>query len=381
MALSRKAMKYWHGIHKWTSLVCTAFLLMLCITGLPLIFHHEIDQLTRETQLAEVAMPKSRASLTGIVDKAKAEKPDWTLMFIMFDEEKPIVSTVLGSSMQAQEGDVLITAFDSRTGERLTTPPPNEGVMYFILDLHASMLMGLPGTLFLGFMGFVFLLSVISGVVVYAPFMRKLSFATVRKTRNEQVKRLDTHNMVGIITLAWVFVVGLTGFILTMNTPLSAIWQQDQLANFAAPYKGTAPLQEYVSPDVVLASVLEQVPDADINFISWPGSPFATPHHYTVALRGNTSLTERLLSIAMVDAQTGQVTNVENTPWYMSAMFLSVPLHFGDYGGLPLKIIWALFDIAAIILLWTGLMLWLKRYRKSVKTITGDMLTLAKEIQ
>ena len=33
----------WGWIHKWTSLVCTLFLLMLCLTGLPLIFHDEID--------------------------------------------------------------------------------------------------------------------------------------------------------------------------------------------------------------------------------------------------------------------------------------------------------------------------------------------------
>ncbi|WHZ14159.1 MAG: hypothetical protein OJF52_000994 [Nitrospira sp.] len=29
-------------IHRWTSLVCTAFLLLLCLTGLPLIFWDEI---------------------------------------------------------------------------------------------------------------------------------------------------------------------------------------------------------------------------------------------------------------------------------------------------------------------------------------------------
>jgi uncharacterized iron-regulated membrane protein len=349
---------------------------MLCITGLPLIFHHEIDELTHEIKLVEEDILQSKTRLANIVDEAKKDKPDWTLMFVMFDDEKPIVRTVLGSSMQAQEGDVIITAFDSRSGDRLIAPSSNEGVMYFILDLHASMLMGLPGTLFLGLMGFVFLVSVISGVVVYAPFMRKLSFATVRKTRNEHISRLDTHNMVGIITLAWVFVVGLTGFILTMNTPIGAIWQKDQLSKMAAPYKGMPTLQTYVSPDIVLASILEQVPDANINFISWPGSPFATPYHYTVALRGNTPLTERLLRIAMVDAKTGQVTNVEDTPWYMSAMFLSVPLHFGDYGGLPLKIIWALFDIAAVIVLWTGLKLWLKRWRPNKKKSDHIVLTV-----
>ena len=33
----------WYAVHKWTSLVSTLFLLMLCVTGLPLIFSHEIN--------------------------------------------------------------------------------------------------------------------------------------------------------------------------------------------------------------------------------------------------------------------------------------------------------------------------------------------------
>jgi uncharacterized iron-regulated membrane protein len=34
-----RSLRFWTVIHTWTSLVSTLFLLMLCITGLPLIFH------------------------------------------------------------------------------------------------------------------------------------------------------------------------------------------------------------------------------------------------------------------------------------------------------------------------------------------------------
>ena len=34
--MTRKAIKGWYLVHKWTSLICIAFLLLLCITGLPL---------------------------------------------------------------------------------------------------------------------------------------------------------------------------------------------------------------------------------------------------------------------------------------------------------------------------------------------------------
>jgi uncharacterized iron-regulated membrane protein len=48
-------------------------------------------------------------------------------------------------------------------------------------------------------------------------------------------------------------------------------------------------------------------------------------------------------------------------PWYLTALLVSQPLHFGDYGGMPMQIIWALLDIATIIVLGSGLYLWLKR--------------------
>jgi uncharacterized iron-regulated membrane protein len=53
-------------------------------------------------------------------------------------------------------------------------------------------------------------------------------------------------------------------------------------------------------------------------------------------------------------------------PWYMTTLLVSQPLHFGDYGGMPLKIIWALLDVVTIIVLGSGLYLWLARRRSSI---------------
>ena len=43
--MSPANLRRWSWIHKWSSLVCTVFMLLLCLTGLPLIYHHEIGQL------------------------------------------------------------------------------------------------------------------------------------------------------------------------------------------------------------------------------------------------------------------------------------------------------------------------------------------------
>lgn len=372
MALSQTGIRRWYLVHKWTSIVCTAFLLMFCLTGLPLIFHHEIDDLTRAPQLAE-GVPDGRANLDEIGRKAVAQHPGMQMMFLSWDEEKPLVHAVVAPSMQAGEDEVKIVPFDTRDGRRLHAPPPDEGVMAFLLELHAHLLLGIPGQLFLGLIGVVFLVALVSGVVVYAPFMRKLPFGTVRKDRSARVKWLDTHNMVGIVTLGWVAVVGVTGFIITMTLPITLVWQNDQLAEMAAPYKDTTPPKELVSVDSAVATVRAAVPDADVSFVAWPGSQFSTNHHYMIALRGDTPLTERLINPAMVDAATGRLTDLREMPWYVKALFLSVPLHFGDYGGLPLKIVWALLDIAAIIVLVTGLYLWLGRRRVPIEKRLAEL--------
>lgn len=103
--------------------------------------------------------------------------------------------------------------------------------------MHVELLAGLPGTLFLGAMGVVFLASVVSGVVVYGPFMRKLPFGTIRQDGSPRLTWLDLHNLLGIVTVLWVLVVGTTGVVNTLDRPLLAYWQSTELAGMIDPLK------------------------------------------------------------------------------------------------------------------------------------------------
>ena len=108
------------------------------------------------------------------------------------------------------------------------------------------------------------------------------------------------------------------------------------------------------------------VPEMKLRFVAYPGSMFSSLHHYTVFMHGTTPVTARLLKPVLVDAKTGKLTDTRDMPWYVTTLLVSQPLHFGDYGGLPLKIVWALLDILTIIILGSGVYLWLKRgvYRR-----------------
>ncbi|MCY0683018.1 PepSY-associated TM helix domain-containing protein, partial [Klebsiella pneumoniae] len=84
---------------------------------------------------------------------------------------------------------------DARTGEAVEMPSANGGFTMVLLRLHVDMFAGLPGKLLLAFMGILFVVAIISGTVLYLPFMRRLKFATVRQDKSTRLRWLDLHNL------------------------------------------------------------------------------------------------------------------------------------------------------------------------------------------
>ncbi len=368
--MTRRTICGWYLVHKWSSLVSTLFLLMLCLTGLPLVFHDEIDAITGaspEGALRGVGSSGSGAGLLPLdtmLAKALTARPGEVPLFMAFDNASPLLTITTGPRPDAAPAQMTIQRFDRATGAAIGAEDRG-GVMRFLLQLHTDLFLGLPGELFLGAMGVLFVAAIVSGVVLYAPFMRKLDFGTLRTTRSRRVKWLDHHNLLGIVALAWMSVVGVTGIINALATPITRIWQANDLADMTRVYAGkpAVPPSRYGSLDTAMAQARRARPGSNPQFIAFPGGAFSSMHHFAVFLQGDTPLTERMLTPALIDAETGRLTAVRPMPWYSHALSLAQPLHFGDYGGLPLKLLWAVLDLFAIVVLGSGVYLWLGKRR------------------
>ncbi len=379
--MSPAAIRSWSFVHKWTSLICTVFLLMLCITGLPLIFHHEIDDALGHDAWKPANPGGALLTYDQVLDIALKDRPGEVPIFMSFDDDRPVVNVTTGPAPDAPGSAMHFASFDLTSGQ-VVPQIDDGGVMDFILQLHTDMFLGLPGMLFLGVMGLLFAAATVSGVVLYAPFMRRLDFGTVRVRRSSRLKWLDYHNLLGVVTVAWVMVVGLTGVINTLATPIIDLWKADQLAALTAPYQGQAPTAAVTSLDRAVATARAAAPDMVLQFIAFPGGSYSTDHHLVVFQHGDSPLTKHLITPALIDARTGDLTAVEEMPWYAKTLSLSQPLHFGDYGGLPLKILWALLDLATIVILGSGLYLWLAKRRSAPaarEAETGAALPMAAE--
>ena len=350
------AIRQWSWIHKWSSLVCTLFLLMLCLTGLPLVFHDEIDDLSHSHDWQAAHPDGPRLTLDEILATALNNRPDEVPLFMSFDIERPVVNvtTALASDLSVMH----FAPYDATSGAAVPTGDHDAGFMAFLLQLHTDMFLGLPGMLFLGLMGFLFIIATISGVILYVPFMSRLAFGTVRRQRSARVKWLDYHNLLGVVTLVWALVVCFTGVINTLEVPIIDAWQEREVRSLISAHQEAEVGDRRASLDDAVNAAKALAPDMKLQFVAFPGSSYSTHAHYSIFLHGNTPLSEHVITPVMVRVDTGEVVGLREMPIAAKALSLSRPLHFGDYGGLPLKLLWVLLTLIMIVILISGLYLW-----------------------
>jgi uncharacterized iron-regulated membrane protein len=363
--MKAQTIRNWFEIHKWTSLICTIFLLMLCLTGLPLIFTHEIDEyFGGGSKLPAVVAGAPVPTKDMVIQSALDKQPGKVLKYIFWDEKEyphQMFLTLADSTEAPLEADHYMT-MDERTGKVLLATPNEADFMSVMYYLHVEMLAGLPGKLFLGFMGLLYIAAIVSGVVLYAPIMKRFNFGMIRTQKSDRLRWLDMHNLLGIITLAWVTVVGITGVINTLADPAVTLWRNGQLAEMVKAYKDLPKAKgDLSSIGAAVEAAKKAAPDMEISFIAFPGTPYSSNHHYAVFMKGTSPLTSRIIKPALIDAKSGKFTDMRDLPWFLNTIYISQPFHFGDYGGIPLKIIWAVFDLAAIIVLISGIYLWFAR--------------------
>ena len=368
------AIRRWFWVHKWTSLISTLFLLLLCITGLPLIFAHELEHaLGNDAEAPSMPADTPQLSLDKVTAAALASRPGDVIQYAYWiDDEPNAVGFTMAPAIDSPFPDMSTVVIDARTAEVLATPEP--GLVMFLFRLHTDLFAGLPGKLFLGAMGLMLVASLISGAVLYAPFMRKLSFGTVRRHKTIRVRWLDLHNLLGIATLLWLLVVSFTGVINAGADLVFSYWKRDQIGAMTAAYRDLPPIEQPGSLQNALETARSAAPDMNPFIVAFPGTIISSNHHYMVFMTGNTPLTKRLGKPLLIDARSAELTDMRDSPWYLTALLVSQPLHFGDYGGLPLKIIWALLDLIAIVVLGSGVYLWWAKRRVPVEARLAGLM-------
>jgi uncharacterized iron-regulated membrane protein len=353
-------------LHRWSGLVAAPFFLVLCLTGSVLIFHEEIAAWAGwEPAVAVTDAPP--LPLSALAVEALARAPGKRVLAVALDAEHPGHVTLNlaepGIRTLAAAVPVMLNAY---SGAVLPGPDPRTTPLGLVLRMHADWFLGLPGQLAGGLVALLVTICLISGGVVYGPYIRGLAFGAIRRGRGEAVRQRDLHNLIGVATLGWTLVVSVTGIALALGGVGLLAWQGTELQRLVRAH-ASAPAAGGDAPSASLDAVRQAAeaarPGWRTTLLIAPDTVLSTDRHYTVLLAGPAGLQKRLFEIALVDARDARVAEVTRLPWYLTAVRLSQPLHFGDYGSWPLKILWCALSWAALFITGNGAWLWWTRKR------------------
>lgn len=365
------ALARWRWIHSWSSLVCTLFLLLLCITGLPLIFKAEIEDFL-EGPSAWSAVD-SVADLDAMVAQGRARYPAQRVLSVLIDDDDPVVLVRMApswDSVSTHPETAHTLRFDARTGNEIAADHGGRSaslILPLLRRLHVDLFLELPGRLLFGLMGLMFVVALVSGVMVYRPLLHKIGFGVVRSDRSRRVKWLDLHNLLSMLALIWALLVGVTGAFNEISSPLFSLWQRTEVLPMLRSWQGKTPPApaELASIQSAVKQVQNALPEMRVRSIVFPGSRIGSPYHYVVWTYGATQFSSRMTIPVLIDARSGGITLIADLPWYLRALEYTRPLHFGDYAGLTLKIVWVIFDLMTIVVLASGIYLWVSRRKSS----------------
>jgi uncharacterized iron-regulated membrane protein len=357
-------------LHRWASLVATLPFLILCLTGTVLIFHHEIDEALGVVPTVQSAQGAAAQPFAKAVENVLGKFPGERVLSVGADpDEHPGVLLLVTAPNEAGGFRDARLRFAHLATAELTDEASldaDKTLTGFLLDLHARWFLGPLGELVGALIALLVLVSLLSGLVVYAPYVKRIAFGVLRRGRGTRLLQLDLHNFIGALVLGWALVVTVTGALLGLGTVARLIWQQTELTALRDRYAGE-PVDARRPPidvDRVYAATMAALPPGwHVISVLYPRTEFSTDRHYTV-LVGGEGLDKRVFRIALVDAADGVVRTVVQLPWYLKAILIAQPLHFGDYGGLALKLLWTACTWLTLFITANGAWLWWDRRRK-----------------
>ncbi|MCX6595862.1 MAG: PepSY-associated TM helix domain-containing protein [Acidobacteria bacterium] len=337
------------SIHRWAGLVLGLFLFVICLSGTVLVFREELEWAFNAGM--RVTPQAQRASWDDVL---AAAGPGCFGFVLPADPAIAITAYTPG-------GTKLIDPYTARvTGNR-----SSDGVLNFLRQLHIRLLVpGWQGRLAVGVFGLALLISALTGLMIYWPFMRGVFAQGLSWWQLRAGLRLglaDGHKLVGILTVTFILLIAGTGAGLGLET-LLRFWPQTGRQLHPSPSARTvAENRPRITVEQVRARVLTAIPGLTPTSLLMP-SPKSG--HFTVYGNAPGHFTRHAASFVLVGAYDGSIVQVHDarTAGATTKIYDAMePLHFGTWGasvGTWLRALYTLLGLAAAMLPVSGLLLW-----------------------
>lgn len=339
--------------HHWCGLIVGIFLLVMSISGTTLVFTQEIEEVY-ERPWSTIENPGGLYSYDASFFKVQAQYPGWEIR--LAGQPGPDETVVYDLR---KDGKIKKIFAHPITGKLLHVSEGVQGQLQRqLLTLHHTLFIGTTGKLIVFFAGILFFISLVTGIYIYRKYLIKvLLFKVAINQKNQMTLYSSLHRTIGVWSILFNLLIVVTGLFISGNIALTALGK--------ATAKTEATGRVSFSIDKMKSNIEKQYPDFIIHFIR------VASNSNRVQLMGKFENDPfyygKYNSRFNYDGASGKLLTSEKlkdqTSW-KKWQGITHPLHFGNYGGLPIKIIYSLLGLTPGVLSVTGFLLWKKRAAK-----------------
>lgn len=356
-------------LHSWLGLVAGLGLIVIGLTGSLLVFRDDIEALLNPEIVRVEPTPAGRLSASALLVAAQSRLPGHEVAGWLYPFDDPGQADLLYVRKHGAPA-WLVATIDPYTGELLASPRlGTETFTGWILELHYTFLADHAGAFVAGLLGLLLLFLGVSGVYLYREFWKNLF--TLRVGRSARILFSDIHKFVGISSVAFNLILGFTGAYWNL-THIIGHWIQGH--DDEKPAAATRFYAEPLDLDALLADAAQRIPGYRAGFVSLP-----TEDGWPITFYGQAAghfLTGPYGSTVSYDAKTHafkEAHDIRQAGLWARVADTFTPLHYGTFGGLPVKILWTLGGLTPGALAITGFVLWrLRTRRKTPQTSSKD---------
>lgn len=360
-----ETMKRQIDLHAWVGIVSGLALFVAFFAGAINMFHHELHHWQEPYQAEAEHGDANMQALLDTVIARNADAGNW--MFLIPGDEPAAIwrEMVDGEAVWHTEH-----ASDFNDAGEAVERPHSE-LAGFINELHFRLGIPVVGLYLMGVISVLYGAALIGGLVIHWPKLKKEFFA-LKHQGNLRRYWKNLHNLVGVISFPFHLIFAVTGaamgcfalITLTMGalvfgpqfqgaaTDAMEAWPTPQASGNSATM---APVDQY------LATAREQLPEMEVGWIELQqygdengvvdvGGSVAgnVAHHAHVVMRADNA---ELLTVSAPGAR----------PFNHFLLSPVYSLHFGDYGGLFVRVLYFVLGLLGCLLFVSGNIMWSER--------------------
>ncbi len=334
-------------------------MIIICATGTVATVSRELDWLVNPMlRVDQQNLPIAWAQMER---EFRSVYPDGDLRYI----EAPLYGNFAAIGLMYNDEKLMRRVFfDPYNGEVIGDLPWYASIQRFMRDLHRFLLIPFNVALyFVSGFGFLLLVSLITGLVVYRKWWR--GFFRVRIDKGKRILFGDVHRLMGVWSIWFLIVIGVTGAWYFVERAGNDLNRAFVFSNGKMDAEASSDLpRNFIGLSRALELAKSEIPDLEVKLVIFPNAGKGPVTPFRIEGQVDTIMVRHRANQVLVNPLNGRVIEVwdsRTSPLSKRLFETADPLHFGDFGGMASKLVYFFFGFLTVAMSITGLWMWQRR--------------------